>query len=306
MDKVPFQPRLIGQATLFQQIRESFQDQATFPHLFFTGQSSSGKSTLLQDIVDLLKAEAPFEIDGILWLSSEKDRGIHTIRDKVTGFCKRIHARPNTLRLILVDDADTLPLISQQALRRPMETYAHLTRFIFASRQASHLIEPLQSRCLHIELEPLSPHDAIPLFTQTHSVPKELFDFCISNFVTLHDLKSVISLYKALVDQGNTDPLKVLSMLQPTASSIIPSLVQGIGSKNRKQVIEALTALFLGGSLFDDILIAIEKDISLFPSVNPDTRFALLRFTMLGWISIQQGKEQWLDSLDIVDKCGIE
>ena len=187
-----------------------------------------------------------------------------------------------------------------------METYAHLTRFIFASRQASHLIEPLQSRCLHIELEPLSPHDAIPLFTQTHSVPKELFDFCISNFVTLHDLKSVISLYKALVDQGNTDPLKVLSMLQPTASSIIPSLVRGIGSKNRKQVIEALTALFLGGSLFDDILIAIEKDISLFPSVNPDTRFALLRFTMLGWISIQQGKEHWLDSLDIVDKCGIE
>jgi hypothetical protein len=301
--RTPFTPRLFGQAALFQQIRECFH---SFPHLFFTGQGSSGKSTLLHDIVDLLKAEAPFNIDGILWLSSEKDRGIHTIRDKVTDFCKRIHARPNTIRLILIDDADTLPLISQQALRRPMETYAHLTRFVFASRQACHLIDPLRSRCMHMELEPISPHDAIPLFSKSIGLaetPPALFDFCVRNFTTLHDLKSVVALYKALKDQGTADPLQILASLQPTSSSIIPPLVRAIGRRDRPQMIESLTALFLRGYLFDDVLLSIEKYINVFPSVNPDTRFALLHFTMLGWISIQQGKEHWLDAIDIVDKC---
>ncbi len=50
----------------------------------------------------------------------------------------------------------------------------------------------------------------------------------------------------------------------------------------------------------DDILLGIEKGIGLFPSINPDIRFTILHFTMLGWISIQQGKEHWLDAMDIV------
>jgi len=300
-----FKPRLIGQAALFQSIRESFND---LPHLFFTGQGSTGKSTLLRDVVDLLKAEAPFNVDGILWLTSEKDRGIHTIRDKVADFCKRTHSKPNTIRLIIVDDADTLPLISQQALRRPMETYAHLTRFMFASRHASHLIDPLRSRCLHVEIDPISPFDALPLTMISYGIPpqfqtKDLFDFCVRNFTSFHDFKAVLSLYKALIDEGKREKeaLQMLSTLLPTSSALIPPLVESIGAKRKADCIARLSDLFLHGYLFDDILLSIEKNINLFPSVDPDIRFTLLHFTMLGWISIQQGKEHWLDSLDTLD-----
>ena len=115
--------RLYGQDSVFHSIRESFHD---LPHIFITGPPGSGKTTFLEDLMDLMKKEAPFKIESILWLTSEKDRGIHTIRDKVNDFCKRTHSVPNTLRFIVIDDADTLPLISQQALRRPMETYHHL------------------------------------------------------------------------------------------------------------------------------------------------------------------------------------
>jgi hypothetical protein len=301
----PFKPRLIGQAALFQSLRESFND---LPHLFFTGQGSTGKSTLLRDVVDLLKAEAPFNIDGILWLTSEKDRGIHTIRDKVADFCKRTHSKPNTIRLIIVDDADTLPLISQQALRRPMETYAHLTRFMFASRQASHLIDPLRSRCLHVEIDPISPFDALPLTMEAFGIPpplrtKALFDFCVRNFTSFHDFKTVLSLYKSLTDEGKseTDSIEMLSTLLPTSSALIPPLVEAIGAKRKMAAQSGLSELFLHGYLFDDILLSIEKHINMFPSVDPARRFTLLHFTMLGWISIQQGKEHWLDSLDTLD-----
>jgi hypothetical protein len=54
--------------------------------------------------------------------------------------------------------------------------------------------------------------------------------------------------------------------------------------------------------LLDDILLSVEKSISLFPSINPIVRFRVLQFTMLGWISIQQGKEHLLDTMDIVEQ----
>jgi len=287
--------RLYGQDSVFQSIRESFHD---LPHIFITGPPGSGKTTFLEDLMELMKKEAPFKIESILWLTSEKDRGIHTIRDKVNDFCKRTHSVPNTLRFIIIDDADTLPLISQQALRRPMETYHHLTRFLFASRHPSSLIEPLRSRSLTLELEPISPIDALPLYMGLYNIEytKELFDFCLRNFISIHELKMVLKLYKA------TKTLDSLKSLLPVSTEFTNTLITAIGNKDAPKMRDSITSLYLNGYLLDDILLSVEKSISLFPSIDPSVRFRILQFTMLGWISIQQGKEHWLDTMDIVNQ----
>ncbi len=298
-----FQSRLFGQDAIFQQIRESFHE---IPHLFITGPPGSGKTTFLEDFIQLCKKEAPFRVESVLWLSSEKDRGIHTIRDKVNDFCKRSHKAPNMLRWILVDDADTLPLISQQALRRPMEQFSHLTRFIFASRHTNHLIEPLRSRCLHLELEPISPFDALPLYMKQYEIPesntKQLFDFCVKNFITINEMKSILRLFASYVKEGfdSTTTFKKLECLLPVSNKYMTELIQSLGERNEPKIREAITNLFLSGYLLDDILLGIEKGISIYPSTDPDIRFRILQFTMLGWISIQQGKEHWLDTMDIL------
>ncbi len=298
-----FQSRLFGQEQIFQQIRESFHE---LPHLFITGPPGSGKTTFLEDFVSLCKKEAPFKLENVLWLSSEKDRGIHTIREKVNDFCKRSHKGPNMLRWILVDDADTLPLISQQALRRPMEQHFHLTRFIFASRHVSNLIEPLRSRCLHLELEPISPFDALPLYMKQYSISeefsKELFDFCVRNFITINEMKSILRLFSSFLKEGLSKEqiFTKLNCLLPMSNKFISKLIQALGEKNENQIRTAITDLFQNGYLLDDILLGIEKGISIYPSTDPDVRFRILQFTMLGWISIQQGKEHWLDTMDIL------
>jgi len=299
----PFKSRLFGQESLFQSIRELYD---SLPHFFITGPPGSGKTTFLEDFINMIKKEAPFTVESVLYLSSEKDRGIHTIREKVNDFCKRTHSKGNSLRWIVIDDADTLPLISQQALRRPMETYSHLTRFIFASRYTSNIIEPLRSRCMTLELEPMSPMDAYPLYTSIYEIPMNdtLYQLCIRNFTTINEIKSILKLFKAYVSSGLTesDSIDKLRILLPSSKAHVSSLITGLTMRDDALARESITNLYLNGYLLDDILLGIERAISIFPNTNPEVRFSILQFTMLGWISIQQGKEHWLDTMDILEQ----
>lgn len=298
--------RLFGQSQVFQNVLDTLHD---LPHIFLTGVPGCGKTTFLEDLMEIIKEKNLFRIESILWLSSEKDRGIHVIRDKVNDFCKQTHSKPNSLRFIIIDDADTLPLISQQALRRPMEQYSHLTKFLFASRHANHLIEPLRSRCLTLELEPVSVLDVLPKYCeQIHLSPElqtpEFTDFCIRNFIHINEFKSVLNLYKAFYDEGYSkeEALRKCKILLPFSKAHIHQLIQALENKDVNLIYKSITDLFYNGYLLDDILLSIERAISVFPSVNPDVRFRILHFTMLGWISIQQGKEHWLDTIDILEE----
>ena len=298
--------RLFGQDQVFQSILETLHD---LPHIFLTGVPGCGKTTFLEDIMEIIKEKNLFRIESVLWLSSEKDRGIHVIRDKVNDFCKQTHSKPNSLRFIIIDDADTLPLISQQALRRPMEQFCHLTKFLFASRHANNLIEPLRSRCLTVELEPVSIFDVFPIYCETYQLPQPLrttaiLDFCIRNFIHISEFKAILLLYKSFYEEGHSEEvaLSKCKVLLPASKLFINQLIGALDSKNIPLIYRSITNLFYGGYLLDDILLSIERAISVFPSVNPDVRFRILHFTMLGWISIQQGKEHWLDTIDILEE----
>jgi len=160
-----------------------------------------------------------------------------------------------------------------------------------------------------MELEPISPFDAYPRFLDTYAVPAEkrteaLQNFCIGNFVQINEIKTVIKLYKAFLEQGKVpeEAIQMLETLLPTSKVHTHTLVKGLTTKNVHMIHTSITNLFMNGYLLDDIHLSLEKNISLFPSRNPEIRFRILQFIMLGWIFIQQGKEHWLDTMDIVDK----
>jgi replication factor C small subunit len=309
MSAAPCQASLWNQEITYKILTEQLADPS---HLFFTGPAGSGKSTLIHDFLEMFyeyhKQTQKKTPETFLWLSSEKDRGIHVIREKVNDFCRRSPAYPGQIRWIILDDADSLPLISQQALRRPMETYSHLTKFIFASRQLSHLISPLRSRCLTLELEPVSIYDSLPRLCSKFSVqplPQEIINWFYSFSPTTYKAIPILKLVGALQKENKSiqEILLFLRSFQFSSEPLAIDFVKSLVKRDLSQSIQILISLFFNGFLLDDILIALEKSLQFYPMLGAEKRFLILKFIMRGWISIQQGKEYWLDTMDILFDC---
>jgi DNA polymerase III delta prime subunit len=84
-------------------------------NMIFYGPSGTGKTTLAKLLVNNLKCD-------YLYINSSDERGIETIRDKVSGFASTMSFKP--LKVVILDEADFLTIQAQASLRNVIETFS--------------------------------------------------------------------------------------------------------------------------------------------------------------------------------------
>ena len=128
----------------------TYLNQNDIQNLIFYGPAGTGKTTLAKIIVKSLDCD-------YLYINASDERGIETIRDKVSGFASTMSFSP--LKVIILDEADFLTIQAQASLRNVIETFSRTTRFIMTCNYIERVIDPLQSRCQVLKVIPPSKQD---------------------------------------------------------------------------------------------------------------------------------------------------
>ena len=155
-----------------------YLEQNDIQNLIFYGQAGGGKTTLAKLIVNNLNCD-------YLYINASDERGIETIRDKVSGFASVASFKP--LKVVILDEADFLTIQAQASLRNVIETFSRTTRFIMTCNFVERIIDPLQSRCQVIKIVPPSKSEVAKHLAWI--IEKEVISY------TLEDIKIIVNQY---------------------------------------------------------------------------------------------------------------
>jgi replication factor C small subunit len=191
---------VVGQKEITDRL-QSYVRSKNLPHLMFAGSPGTGKTTCALALARELFGEG--WKDNFVEMNASDERGIDVVRGKIKEFARTSPIGGAGFKIIFLDEADALTNDAQSALRRTMERYSAICRFIISCNYSSKIIEPIQSRCAVFRFRQLKVEDVKKYLQQIAKVEK---------------LEVAEDALDALVHVANGDMRKAVNSLQVAAS----------------------------------------------------------------------------------------
>lgn len=308
---------LVGQESVWQECVNQFD---TPSHIFITGAPGCGKTTLIKELLQeyAYSKNRPNahlwgeeSTDECLLLGPDQDRGIQTIRGQVSLFIRQKSIGEDIFRWVVIDDVDTFPQISQQALRRPMESYSHITRFLFVGTSEEDLIPALRSRCIHIAMNSLDMVFCKNAFLKAVNLPNvekfndEMWGWVlniagnnISDLVRL--LKLIRDVHITLNEELTIQKVRTLCSA-PFYFDFIPLLI-AMGNKDMITAVRTLLVIWKRGYAYEDILESCQIINNMFGTGTLKDNVLIHKFLINSWISYCKGNTSILALQNVLFK----
>lgn len=275
------------------------------PHLMFFGPSGCGKTSMARAFIHayLSKHNVPEHEhkDYILLLNSVNDRGIGTIRGSLTEFVRRTRKYPNVKAWVWIDDADSVPLVSQQALRRILENYEPYTRFLFVASGPEPFIEPLQSRCVMLQFLPVNLYEYKEKLQSASdiSISEEAESWMIS--MALGNARLYKLFHQILASTGMTHitASDVQSIVNCPPVHLLEQLGHAAVANDRIQTLKVLLKLWSAGYCFEDIIYLMEIICRIYTFFTPEETQKLYLKCGEGHVAMIMNKTRLLDALAV-------
>ena len=308
---------LVGQESVWKECINQFD---TPTHIFITGPAGYGKTTLMREFLQTYakqknRSQAHLwgleTMDECLLLGPDQDRGIQTIRGQVSLFIRQMSLGNDIYRWVIIDDVDTFPHISQQALRRPMESYSHITRFLFIGTSEEDLIPALRSRCIHISM------NSIDIITQKNNflknikmpdpgkITEEMWSWIIN--ISGNNISHLIRLLKLIRDihinlneEITIQKVRILCSA-PFYYDFIP-LLNSMSANDYTNSIKSLLLIWKRGYTYEDILESFQIINNLFGTNQFDQNILIHKFLIHAWISYCKGNTSILALQNVIYK----
>ena len=213
-----------------------------------------------------------------LRLSSADDRGIAAIRQRLTDFVRRVRPVAGAIAWVLLDDADNLPVVTQQALRRILELHAHQTRFCFVAQSSEHFIEPIQSRCVMLRCTPvfLEEHGPTLLTKEAPEVTLETDAIALIAGLCMGNARQFALICRALRSYEHRTVADIQLLVNAPPVSQLLRLQAAIIKRDLNTITECVLALWSKGYSFEDCIAMLEMVVRIYnDTINADLQYVL-------------------------------
>ena len=143
---------IIGQEKNINILKNLLKNKS-LPHLLFHGNSGVGKTSTINAISEYLYGKN--KVFMVMRLDASDDRGINSVQQEIKGFAEKMTISNKGVKLIILDEADSMTFDAQFALRRIIEKYSDNTRFCLICNYENKIIKPIKSRCVDIRFYPI-------------------------------------------------------------------------------------------------------------------------------------------------------
>jgi DNA polymerase III delta prime subunit len=207
---------------------EHFNINHKIPNIIFNGTSGSGKSTIVNDFINLIYEGNKEKIkDFVMYVNCAHGKGIKFIREDLKFFAKT-HINSNggdIFKSIILLNADKLTMDAQSALRRCIELFSHNTRFFIVVEDKYNLLKPILSRFCEIYVpEPIINGNIVNLYKYNmnntfnmNEIKKQRIDWLkkelIKNKNKKLTIEELITFCEKIYEKGYSG-LDILNLLQ--------------------------------------------------------------------------------------------
>ena len=201
------------------------------PHLIFYGPPGTGKTTTILACAKKIYGENYKSI--ILELNGSDERGISVVREHIKEFSNtqimlsQIMNIKCKYKLVILDEADSMTIDAQFALRRVIENCSNNTRFCIICNYLTKIIPGIQSRCAVLKFSPIHFDDHYKYINNIINLEKiNITDECINNIIKISegDMRKSINILQSLflINSNNMiitkDLYKMVGYLEPEKS----------------------------------------------------------------------------------------